>query len=153
MLGSISPVVLWLEVENSGSMKDRVLIIDDEESILDVMTECFIEENFEVKTLLAVNDVVEVVNEFAPGVVIIDYLLRGLNGGELCHEIKLVNPDMPVVIISAYPKHTLSLARYNCDLFIAKPFDIFDLVEQVKLLKNNSKLGSYENSLHKLKLK
>jgi DNA-binding NtrC family response regulator len=93
--------MLWLEVENSGSMKDRVLIIDDEESILDVMTECFIEENFEVKTLLAVNDVVEVVNEFAPDVVIIDYLLRGLNGGELCHEIKLVNPDMPVVIISA----------------------------------------------------
>jgi DNA-binding response OmpR family regulator len=134
-------------------MEGRILIIDDEESILDVLTECFTEENFEVKTLLAVNDVIGVVKEFAPDVVIVDYLLRGLNGGELCHEIKMSNPSVPVVIISAFPKHTLSLARYDCDLFIAKPFDIFDLVEQVKLLKNNSKLGSYENSLHKLKLK
>jgi DNA-binding response OmpR family regulator len=131
-------------------MVGKILIIDDEESILDVMTECFTEENFEVKTLLAVNDIIEAVNDFAPDVVIVDYLLRGLNGGELCHEIKLEKPDIPVVITSAYPKHTLSLARYNCDLFIAKPFDIFDLVEKIKVLKNNSKLGSYENSLQKL---
>jgi DNA-binding response OmpR family regulator len=134
-------------------MLGKILIIDDEESILDVMTECFTEENFEVRTLLAVNDVIEAVKDFAPDVVIVDYLLRGLNGGELCHEIKLIEPDIPVVIISAFPKHTLSLARYNCDLFIAKPFDIFDLVEQIKLLKNNSKLDRNENSLHKLKLK
>ena len=132
-------------------MEGKILIIDDEESILDVLTECFVEENFEVKTLLSVNNVIDVVNDFAPDVVIIDFLLRGLNGGELCHEIKMINPILPVVIISAFPKHTLSLARYNCDLFIAKPFDIFDLVEQVKMLKNNSKLGSYESSLHKLK--
>ena len=134
-------------------MEGKVLIIDDEESILDVLTECFVEENFEVKTLLAVNDVVAVVKDFMPDVVIVDFLLRGLNGGDLCHEIKMVDPDLPVVIISAFPKHTLSLGRYNCDLFIAKPFDIFDLVEQVKLLKNNCKLGSYENSLHKQKIK
>ena len=134
-------------------MIGKVLIIDDEESILEVLTVCFVEEDFEVKTSLSVNSIVDLINEFDPDVVIVDYLLRGLNGGELCHEIKMFNPSLPVVIISAYPKHTLSLARYNCDLFIAKPFDIFDFVDQVKLLRNNSKLGMYKNSVHKLKLK
>ena len=134
-------------------MIGKVLIIDDEESILEVLTVCFVEEDFEVKTSLSVNSIVDLINDFDPDVVIVDYLLRGLNGGELCHEIKMFNPSLPVVIISAYPKHTLSLARYNCDLFIAKPFDIFDFVDQVKLLRNNSKLGMYKNSVHKFKLK
>ena len=134
-------------------MIGKVLIINDEESILEVLTVCFVEEDFEVKTSLSVNSIVDLINDFDPDVVIVDYLLRGLNGGELCHEIKMFNPSLPVVIISAYPKHTLSLARYNCDLFIAKPFDIFDFVDQVKLLRNNSKLGMYKNSVHKFKLK
>ncbi len=130
-------------------MEGRLLIIDDEESILDVLSECFIEEGFEVKSLSSVKNIVEVVKSYKPDAVILDYLLRGLNGAELCYEVKLVWPDLPVVIISAFPRHTLSLARYNCDLFIAKPFDLFTMIEEIKLLINNCNLGNYKNSLQK----
>lgn len=131
-------------------MEGRILIIDDEESILDVLSECFILEDFEVKALLKVNEIVEVVNDFKPDVLIIDYLLRGLNGGELCQEVKLAYPELPVAITSAYPKQMLSLARYNCDLFIAKPFDVFNVVEEVKQLIINCRLGNYKSSFREL---
>jgi two-component system alkaline phosphatase synthesis response regulator PhoP len=138
-------------------MEGRILIIDDEESILDVLSECFILEDFQVKALLKVNEIVEVVNEivevvndFKPDVLIIDYLLRGLNGGELCQEVKLAYPELPVAITSAYPKQMLSLARYNCDLFIAKPFDVFNVVEEVKQLIINCRLGNYKSSFREL---
>jgi two-component system alkaline phosphatase synthesis response regulator PhoP len=131
-------------------MEGRILIIDDEESILDVLSECFILEDFQVKALLKVNEIVEVVNDFKPDVLIIDYLLRGLNGGELCQEVKLAYPELPVAITSAYPKQMLSLARYNCDLFIAKPFDVFNVVEEVKQLIINCRLGNYKSSFREL---
>jgi DNA-binding response OmpR family regulator len=134
-------------------MEGKVLIIDDEESLLEVLSDCFIDENLEVQALPAVDDIVQTAKAFEPDAVILDYLLAGVNGGELCHEIKMSFPRLPVVIISAYPKQSLSLARFNCDKFIAKPFNVFELVDEVKLLIKNSRLGDNENSLHELKFK
>jgi DNA-binding NtrC family response regulator len=131
-------------------MKGRILIIDDEESILDVLSECFLLEDFKVKGLSKVNGIIEVVNDFRPDVIIIDYLLRGLNGGELCQEVKHAYPELPVAITSAYPKQMLTLDRYNCDLFIAKPFDVFNVVEEVKQLIINCRLGNYKSSFREL---
>jgi len=133
-------------------MEGKVLIIDDEESLLDVLSECFVDENFEVQALPAVDDIVQTVKEFKPDVVVIDYLLPGINGGELCHQIKLSCSDLPVVIISAYPKQRLSLARFNCDRFIAKPFDVFSLVEEVRQLAIESKLSGTENAFNNLNI-
>lgn len=134
-------------------MEGKVLIIDDEESLLEVLSDCFIDENLEVQALPAVDDIVQTVKSFKPDVVVIDYLLAGVNGGELCHEIKMSFSTLPVVIISAYPKQRLSLARFNCDRFIAKPFNVFELVHEVKLLIKNHKVGNNEYSLHELKFK
>lgn len=128
-------------------MEGRILLIEDEQSILDVLVECFVDENFEVKAMEGVHNIVEVVRGFKPDIVMIDYLLRGVNGGELCFELKLIYPTLPVIIMSAYPKHALALDQYKCDLFIAKPFDIYNLVEEVKLLGNNCKLGKHKNAL------
>jgi two-component system CheB/CheR fusion protein len=65
-----------------------------------------------------------------------DYILDGINGREICHQIK-ANPAtcfLPVVIISAYPKVLLSLGTYGCDKFIAKPFDLNYLTSSINEL-------------------
>jgi len=132
-------------------MEGKVLIIDDEESLLEILSDCFTNENFEVQALPAVDNIVKTVEDFNPDVVIIDYLLPGVNGAELCHEIKMTFSTLPVIIISAYPKQRLSLARFNCDRFIAKPFNVFELVEEVKFLKDNSRLIDSGHTLQNLK--
>lgn len=124
-------------------MEGKILIIDDEESILDVFSECFTQENFKVTALLTVDDIIDVVNNFKPDVVIIDYLLKGINGAELCRAVKMAFPGLPVAVTSALPEQTLKLNQYSCNLFIAKPFDIYRMVEDVKLLINNCKLSDY----------
>lgn len=72
--------------------------------------------------------------DYEPHLVLIDYLLKGINGGEVCHQIKsgYETSRVPVIMISAYPRVFESLGTYGCDEFIAKPFDLYSLVEKVK---------------------
>jgi len=115
-------------------MKNKILIIDDDPAILDVLIECFTEEGYEVKGITHVDDIYELIDTFQPNAVITDYILNGINGGEFCTQIKMAYQNLPVVILSAYPKVMLSLGTYNSDLFVAKPFDVFELVKQVNAL-------------------
>lgn len=115
-------------------MKNKILIIDDDPAILDVLTECFTEEGYEVKAIAHVDDIYELIDTFQPNAVITDYILNGINGGEFCTQIKMAYQKLPVVILSAYPKVMLSLGTYNSDLFVAKPFDVFELIKQVNAL-------------------
>ncbi|MDB5020462.1 MAG: response regulator receiver [Pedobacter sp.] len=115
-------------------MRNKILIIDDDSAILDILTECFTEQGYEVKAIAHVNDIYELIDSFQPNVVLTDYILDGINGGEFCTQIKMAYQNLPVVILSAYPKVMLSLGTYNCDLFVPKPFDIFGLIKQVNNL-------------------
>jgi DNA-binding response OmpR family regulator len=115
-------------------MRNKILIIDDDSAVLEILTECFTEEGYEVKAITHVNDIYELIDSFQPNVVLTDYILNGINGGEFCTQIKMAYQNLPVIILSAYPKVMLSLGTYNCDLFVAKPFDVFALIKQVNKL-------------------
>jgi DNA-binding response OmpR family regulator len=110
------------------------LIIDDDEAVLDVMAEALQYEGFDVKTSGKADGIAGIIRVYQPDLLLIDYLLSGINGGEICHQLKIdVNTSqLPVIIISAYPKVLLSLGDYGCDKFIAKPFDLDYLIESIK---------------------
>jgi DNA-binding response OmpR family regulator len=63
-------------------------------------------------------------------------LLAGINGGELCGCIKRdYNVDnLPVIMMSAYPKVIASLGYYGCDDFLPKPFNLSDLLIKINHL-------------------
>ncbi|RYZ99934.1 MAG: response regulator [Sphingobacteriaceae bacterium] len=122
-------------------MPKKVMIVDNDESILDVMSEALQFGGFDVKVLRQADNIFPLLEEYKPDILLIDYLLDGVNGGEICHEIKSVEAtrSLPVVIVSAYPKVLQSLGNYNCDAFIAKPFDLYELIDRVtELLKKKS---------------
>ena len=114
----------------------KVLLLDNDEGVLDVMQEALNYEGFKVKTIGETDNIFEVIDSFDPDLIILDYILSGINGGEICHQIK-ANPkttDLPVIIISAYPRVIQSLRYYGCDDFISKPFDLDDISERIKRL-------------------
>jgi CheY-like chemotaxis protein len=117
-------------------MVKRILIVDNDSDVLEVLEEVFAYDGIEVKTLQSANDIFNEIAAYNPHVIILDYILDGINGGEICHQIK-VNPatcNIPVIIVSAYAKVINSLGYYGCDAFIAKPFDIYDIVNTVNQL-------------------
>jgi DNA-binding response OmpR family regulator len=114
----------------------RVLFLDDDESVLDVVQEALVHEGFDVKIITGTDDILSEIDEYRPDVVVIDYILVGINGGEICHQIKAntKTADIPVVLVSAYPQVLMSLGTYGCDEFVPKPFDLDDFAGRIKKL-------------------
>lgn len=114
-------------------MLKRVLVLDDNQDILDVVHEVLSYEKFEVRSTDDSEKVLPMVKDFAPDLVILDYRVAGKNGGEVCRQIKS-HPefnDIPVIIFSAYISHHDEILAYGCDAIISKPFDLTELIEKV----------------------
>jgi DNA-binding response OmpR family regulator len=82
----------------------RILILDDNEAILDVVTEALRYENFEVFDISFGYQLMEAISQFIPDIILLDYRLADANGGDLC---KLLKSDqehqhIPLIIFSAY---------------------------------------------------
>jgi DNA-binding response OmpR family regulator len=100
------------------------------------MEEALLYEGFDVRAVTATDDIFPLLEQYRPDILLIDYLLSGINGGEICSQIKknAHTCDLPVVILSAYPRVINSLGHYHCNKFIPKPFDLNELVEEINLL-------------------
>jgi DNA-binding response OmpR family regulator len=117
-------------------MSKRILVLDDNQDILEIVHETLTYEQFEVRSTSNSEDVLPLIEEFAPDLVILDYRVAGTNGGEICKTIK-VHPQFgntPVIIFSAYLNNDDHLLNYGCDGIINKPFDLAELVEKVNNL-------------------
>lgn len=113
-------------------VKKRILILDDDKYILEVLKEALTYADFEVKTVLDINSFYLEFDIHKPDLVLIDFLLKGINGGEICHQLKIGTYTIPVFLMSGYPKVFESLGTYGCDEFIAKPFDLYALIGKIQ---------------------
>lgn len=121
-------------------MSKKILIIDDDTDVLEIMEAALNYEGFEVVTSPVGDNYQGLIKQNNVDLIILDYLLQGVNGGEICHQIKCC-PEfghLPVIIYSAYPRVLQSLGNYGCDTFIPKPFDLSEIVGQITRLLNCS---------------
>jgi DNA-binding response OmpR family regulator len=114
----------------------RILLLENDDSLLYVLREALSFEGYDVKCLGQTKDIFPEIEDFRPDVVILDYLLNGTNGGEICHQIKVNDKTsaIPVILVSAYPKVFKYLGYYGSDDFIPKPFDLEDFTSRIKKL-------------------
>ena len=118
----------------------RVLILENDEAVLDVMKEALTYEGFEVCSVRETDNIFLLIDEYKPDAILIDYLLNGINGGEICDLIKTNSQtaDLPVIITSAYPRVFGPHGSQSCDDFIPKPFDLDDLACRIKKLTDKN---------------
>ncbi len=115
-------------------MQKRILVIDNDQDILEAVEAALTMENYSVETSPIVEDIFEMIRDKNPDLILIDYLLYGINGGELCHMIKSepTTAHLPVIIFSGYPKVIQSLGTYESDAFISKPFELDNFIEIIR---------------------
>ena len=115
-------------------MSKKILIVDDQNDTLDLLKEIFEDEGYEVTALPYTEDIIRSITQHQPDLVMLDFLLAGINGVELCHQLKTnsLSAHIPVIMLSGYPRVLESLGSYGADAFIAKPFDLAHLTETVK---------------------
>jgi DNA-binding response OmpR family regulator len=114
-------------------MLKRILVLDDNEDILEIVHEALSYSQFEVKSISEGEGIMTLMDEFNPDLVLLDLRVSGENGGEICRQIK-AHPkfnNIPVIIFSAYISHADEILAYGCDAVINKPFDLFELIDKV----------------------
>jgi len=114
----------------------RILILEDDIAIAEILKEWFKMSGYKCLVKTNTSDIIELVTNYQPDLVIMDYLLPGINGGELCSQIKkdASTCHIPVIICSAFSKVLMSLGTYSCNVFIPKPFDLDQMIEKVEEL-------------------
>jgi len=125
-------------------MAKKILILDDNEDILEMMKVALEDEGHQVTCLTNTDDIYKTIQTIKPNLVIVDYILSGINGGELCHQIK-TNPKtshIPVIMVSGHQRILQSLGNYGEDIFIPKPFSLEDIVNNVNYLLSTEDLAT-----------
>ncbi|RYE32369.1 MAG: response regulator [Sphingobacteriaceae bacterium] len=117
-------------------MPKRIIVIDNDLPVLEMLREALQGQGYEVIAFQDTDNVVDLVQQHPADLLIVDYILDGINGGELCQQVKKqpATTQLPVMICSGYSRVLNSLGFYNCDAFLEKPFDLTDLLEKVNRL-------------------
>jgi DNA-binding response OmpR family regulator len=116
-------------------MSKKILAVDDDTEIVEVIKIILEDEGYEVSTLTNGKNVLNVVSSLRPDLILLDVMLGGMDGREICKSIKshAIFKYIPIVMISA--SHNLqSLLKLpgSPNDFLSKPFDIENLVSKVK---------------------
>ena len=106
-------------------MTRRLLIVDDEQSLLDFLGILFRDEGYEVVTAESVSEAREVLSRSKPDLVLCDILMPDGNGLDLLEEIKKREDPPPVLMMTAYTStrsaiEAMKLGAYD---YVSKPFD------------------------------
>jgi len=117
-------------------MLNRILVLDDNQDVLDIVRETLSYENFQVLVTSDSRNIIEIAKIFRPDLFILDHKVRGLNSEDICRQIKW-HPQfgqIPVLLSSAYYLENVDYSNIGCDDIIAKPFGLDELVGKVNNL-------------------
>jgi len=119
-------------------MRKKILIIEDDDDILKITTTILNLSNFEVSGISGTNDIIESVKVHNPDLILTDYMLPGLSGGQIATIIKAnaETSHIPVVLMSAYDKKAIAIGNFTYDAYVKKPFHIDHLVSVINRFVN-----------------
>lgn len=117
-----------------GTLQKKILVVDDDPEILEIMTMVLRSANYEVLAVDNGHDVADLVQQFGPHVILLDAMIGDIDGRDICKALKNApqTANLPVIIVSAtHGLHTAHEKRCGADQYIAKPFNISHLKQQV----------------------
>jgi DNA-binding response OmpR family regulator len=111
----------------------HVLIIDDNTDILFMLKAMLSMKGYTVFTKENVDNLENELNSIKPKVIIMDMLLSGTDGREVCKSLKMdpLFSHIPIIMISAHPQAKEECLAAGANNFLEKPFDMYDVLDLV----------------------
>lgn len=114
-------------------MAKKIVVVDDERPIADILEFNLEKEGYEVHSAYDGNDALELILEVVPDIVLLDIMLPGMDGMEVCREVRKKH-DMPIIMLTAKDSEidkVLGL-ELGADDYVTKPFSTRELIARVK---------------------
>lgn len=113
-------------------MKKKILLVDDEEGIQLLYREEFEDEGYQVISAYNGEEAMTLFRETPPDLVILDINMPGMNGIEVLRQMKEINPDLPVILSSAYQEYKQDFSCWASEDYIVKSANLDELKNAVK---------------------
>ena len=133
--------------------KNRVLVVDDEQSISDLVSTSLRFVGFDVRTAASGQEALRVAEEFKPQAMVLDVMLPDLNGFEVCEKLRNEGQDVGVLFLTAkdaVEDKVYGLTRGGDD-YMTKPFSLEELVARLKALLRRT--GVIESKIDEEKIR
>ncbi len=135
---------VWTQSQERQSTSNRVLVVDDDQAILDIISQTLRSNGFSVNLALSGAEALECLRHEVPDVVLLDLKLPEMSGPEVLKEIRQKYGQIPVIIITGYPDSEMmsQALQYSPIMMISKPFMPEKILETVSLVLNGSRAGT-----------
>jgi len=129
--------------------KRRVLVVDDENLILKIISDILLKEGYDVKTAFNCEKALQLLKEESFHVILTDIRMPEKNGIDLLEEVRTFNPDIPVIIMTGFASLVTAVeaVRYGAFDYLTKPLDYNKLksvikhaVDKYELVSENKRL-------------
>lgn len=112
----------------------KILVIDDDESILDAVRMILEQEGYTVHLQSDVSQIVKVIQKLKPDLILLDVMLGITDGRDICRQIKNHRylRSTPVIMLTATKDMRNLIEDFVPDGYIAKPFDMHVLIKTIK---------------------
>ena len=125
-------------------MAERILIVEDEAKLASLLRDYLAQEGFEVAVLHRGDEVEAWVREHPVDLVLLDLMLPGRSGLELCKALRAREPDLSIIMVTARVDEIDRLLglELGADDYICKPFSPREVVARAKAVLRRARRGA-----------
>ncbi len=150
-LGKGTVVELWLSVASGDSVAATeavtgkaaadtsqdsagadILVIDDDAIVRNLIVECLQTLGYQVRQAADGEAGLRLLQERAPDLLMVDFIMPGMNGAEVIERVRAVLPDLPIILATGFVDAQVSAELLQHERILQKPFDIDDLAAMVR---------------------
>jgi DNA-binding NtrC family response regulator len=133
---------LTRKVKGKKMSQEKILVVDDELFIRELLFEFLTREDYEVVLADCGEKAVELIKSQPVEVALIDLKMPGIDGIETLKKIKETNPNTPSIIMTGYPTLESSIEALRCGAYdyVMKPFKLNELKSSLEKALHESKL-------------
>ncbi len=126
------------------SRKTRLLIVEDEPAIRAGLTDVFVFHGYEVESVGSGNEGLEKALTGIFDLILLDIMLPGIDGFEVCERIRRQDRDQPIIMLTAKSsdEDIVQGLSLGADDYVAKPFSIAQLVLRVQAVLRRARTGA-----------
>jgi len=125
--------MIFIEIKDLMNQKTTILVVDDDPSIIELVQTSLEEEDWNMCSALNGDEALKTIHENLPDLVILDIMMPGIDGTEVCRHINSTS-SVPVVMLTAQADLDTKVRclEMGADDYITKPFQPEELIARVK---------------------
>ena len=128
-------------------MQNKVLIVDDELAIREMLKDVLEEAGHEAEVAPCAEDALEILPHYKPDIIVSDVWMPGMDGHTFCQTARRTS-DASILMISGIPSEisVLQKKQDEADDFLIKPFDVENFVERIEALLEKRRVAADHQS-------